>query len=91
MGVMYLDFVHSSTVTSDIFSMAWSVTAKFRLEQFCFRFFYYLIGIGLHRIRGIETLVNKERWRTFTTTDPFEIDKVSQIMENGDEECYCNA
>lgn len=30
MGVMYLDFVHSSTVTSDIFSMAWSVTAKFR-------------------------------------------------------------
>lgn len=34
MGVMYLDFVHSSTVTSDIFSMAWSVTAKFRLEQF---------------------------------------------------------
>lgn len=86
MGVMYLDFVHSSTVTSDIFSMAWSVTAKFRLE-----YFYYLIGIGLHRIRGIETLVNKERWRTFTTTDPFEIDKVSQIMENGDEECYCNA
>lgn len=86
MGVMYLDFVHSSTVTSEIFSMAWSVTAKFRLEQF-----YYLIGIGLHRIRGIETLVNKERWRTFTTTDPFEIDKVSQIMENGDEECYCNA
>lgn len=86
MGVMYLDFVHSSTVTSDIFSMAWSVTAKFRLEQF-----YYLIGIGLHRIRGIKTLVNKERWRTFTTTDPFEIDKVSQIMENGDEECYCNA
>lgn len=86
MGAMYLDFVHSSTVTSDIFSMAWSVTAKFRLEQF-----YYLIGIGLHRIRGIETLVNKERWRTFTTTDPFEIDKVSQIMENGDEECYCNA
>lgn len=86
MGVMYLDFVHSSTVTSDIFSMAWSVTAKFRLEHF-----YYLIGIGLHRIRGIETLVNKERWRTFTTTDPFEIDKVSQIMENGDEECYCNA
>lgn len=86
MGAMYLDFVHSSTVTSDIFSMAWSVTAKFRLEQF-----YYLIGIGLHRIRGIKTLVNKERWRTFTTTDPFEIDKVSQIMENGDEECYCNA
>lgn len=86
MGAMYLDFVHSSTVTSDIFSMAWSVTAKFRLEQF-----YYLIWIGLHRIRGIETLVNKERWRTFTTTDPLEIDKVSQIMENGDEECYCNA
>lgn len=86
MGVMYLDFVHSSTVTSDIFSMAWSVTRTVLLS-----FFYYLIGIGLHRIRGIETLVNKERWRTFTTTDPFEIDKVSQIMENGDEECYCNA
>lgn len=91
MGVMYLDFVHSSTVTSDIFSIALSVTTKFRLVYSSAFVIDYLIGLVLHQIRGIETLVNKERWRTFTTTDPFEIDKVSQIMENGDEECYCNA